>query len=214
MVKRSTKRNYNLTCAKEMSSISAKHDFCVKRMTNFVEKIKKAKKIYKWRSFYRLKHVNYQKSKVIFKIKKRNVVFYLKNNLSFVIPKRRQQRMDKRELKKYFLLSLGGGFIGFLNGFFGGGGGMVCVPVLNKIAKLDEKHSHATAIAIIFPLSLISAFIYVINGYIKSLPLITVTIGSLAGGIIGAFALKILPPKWVRIIFAVIMLVGGIKLIL
>ena len=117
-------------------------------------------------------------------------------------------------MKKYFFMSLGGSFIGFLNGFFGGGGGMVCVPVLNKIAGLSEKRSHATAIAIIFPLSLISAFIYVINGYIKSLPLITVTIGSLAGGIIGAFALKILPPKWVRIIFAVIMLVGGIKLIL
>lgn len=214
MVKRSPKRNLNLTCAKEMPSISAKEEICVKRMTNFVEKIKKSQKIFKWRSFFRLKLANYQKSKVVLRINKRKSAIYLKNNLSFVKSKKRKQAMDKGKLKKYFWMSLGGSFIGFLNGFFGGGGGMVCVPVLNKIAGLSEKRSHATAIAIIFPLSLISAFIYVINGYIKSLPLITVTIGSLAGGIIGAFALKILPPKWVRIIFAVIMLVGGIKLIL
>lgn len=214
MVKRSPKRNLNLTCAKEMPSISAKEEICVKRMTNFVEKIKKSQKIFKWRSFFRLKLANYQKSKVVLRINKRKSAIYLKNNLSFVKSKKGKQAMDKGKLKKYFWMSLGGSFIGFLNGFFGGGGGMVCVPVLNKIAGLSEKHSHATAIAIIFPLSLISAFIYVINGYIKSLPLITVTIGSLAGGIIGAFALKILPPKWVRIIFAVIMLVGGIKLIL
>lgn len=214
MVKRSPKRNLNLTCAKEMSSISAKEEICVKRMANFVEKIKKSQKIFKWRSFFRLKLANHHKSKVVLKINKRKGAIYLKNNLSFVKTKKRKQAMDKGKMKKYFFMSLGGSFIGFLNGFFGGGGGMVCVPVLNKIAGLSEKHSHATAIAIIFPLSLISAFIYVINGYIKSLPLITVTIGSLAGGIIGAFALKILPPKWVRIIFAVIMLVGGIKLIL
>ncbi len=122
---------------------------------------------------------------------------------------------DKKFSKKQiFLLLISGGVIGFLNGFFGGGGGMVCVPMLSKVLKLDAKRSHASAIAVIFPLSLISAFIYVINGYISSLPLLTVGLGVIAGGLIGAYALKILPPRAVRLIFAIIMFVGGIKLII
>lgn len=124
------------------------------------------------------------------------------------------KKVKKFSKKQKFLLLVGGAVIGLLNGFFGGGGGMVCVPILQKCLSLDAKQSHATAIAVIFPLSLISAFIYVINGYIKSFPLITIGLGVVIGGIIGAFALKFLPPKAVRIIFAIIMFAGGVKLII
>ena len=116
-------------------------------------------------------------------------------------------------VKHKFLLLLSGAVIGLLNGFFGGGGGMVCVPILQKVLNLDAKCSHASAIMVIFPLSLISAFVYVFNGYIKSFPLITTGLGVVIGGLVGAFALKVLPHKVVRIIFAIIMFVGGIKLI-
>lgn len=116
--------------------------------------------------------------------------------------------------KQKLWLILCGSVIGLLNGFFGGGGGMVCVPILEKVLKLENKHAHATAIAVIFPLSLISAFIYVFNGYIQNLPLLVVALGVVLGGILGAFCLKWLPPKAVRVIFALIMLAGGIRLIL
>lgn len=122
---------------------------------------------------------------------------------------------DKNKIKnKKIWLILSGIFMGFLNGFFGGGGGMVCVPILQKVLKLDAKKSHATAIMVIFPLSLVSAFIYVIGGHLSSLPLLTVGCGVVIGGVLGAFALKFLPPKAVRIIFALIMFAGGIKLII
>lgn len=127
--------------------------------------------------------------------------------------KKNSKKSDFSPKRKFFLM-LSGAVIGFLNGFFGGGGGMVCVPILQKVLNLNSKESHATAIAVIFPLSLISAFIYVINGYIKSFPLVTIGLGVVAGGILGAFALKFLPPKAVRLIFAIIMFVGGIKLII
>ena len=127
---------------------------------------------------------------------------------------KRAKTISKNINNRWYWLFLGGAIIGFLNGFFGGGGGMVCVPILQKVLGLDAKKSHATAIAVIFPLSLISAFIYVINGYIQSLPLLFVGSGVVIGGLIGALFLKILPPKVVRIIFAIIMFLGGIKLIL
>lgn len=124
----------------------------------------------------------------------------------------RTKKVDSTKKEKLWLI-LSGAVIGFLNGFFGGGGGMVCVPILQKVLGLDAKQSHATAIVVILPLSLISAFIYVLNGYIKSFPLITIGLGVVLGGLLGAFALKFLPPKAVRIIFAIIMFIGGIKLI-
>ncbi len=117
-------------------------------------------------------------------------------------------------VKKKLLLILLGGVIGFLNGFFGGGGGMICVPTLEKSLNLNNKQAHATAIAVIFPLSLISCFIYVFNGAVDSLPLLTVGLGVLLGGIIGSLCLKFMSSKILRILFSLIMLVGGIRLIL
>lgn len=136
--------------------------------------------------------------------KKNNKRFSTKNYI---------KKDEKITKKGKFFLILSGAIIGLLNGFFGGGGGMVCVPILQKVLNLDAKSSHATAIVVIFPLSLISAFIYVFNGYIQSFPLISIGLGVVLGGLLGAFALKFLPPKAVRIIFAIIMFVGGIKLI-
>ena len=120
----------------------------------------------------------------------------------------------KLSLKEKIWLILSGSVIGILNGFFGGGGGMVCVPILEKVLKLPNKHAHATAIAVIFPLSFISAIIYVFNGYVKTFPLLIVWIGVILGGTLGSFCLKWFPPKAIRIIFAVIMLAGGVRLIL
>ena len=119
-----------------------------------------------------------------------------------------------KKSKKIFILLFYGMIIGLLNGFFGGGGGIVCVPLLENVLKYDSKKAHASAIAVILPLSLISASIYIFNGFVDFFPLLYTAIGVVFGGIIGAFTLKILPPKIVRILFAIIMLLGGIKLIL
>lgn len=156
-----------------------------------------------------------KKTKIVLKNKEKfsqNYSPLFLNNKNIYIPlKQREKSIWKN---KNIWLVFSGILMGFLNGFFGGGGGMICVPILQKILGLDAKDSHATAIMIIFPLSLVSAFIYVIGGYISSLPLITVGLGVIAGGIVGAFALKFLPPKAIRIIFAIIMFAGGIKLII
>ena len=50
--------------------------------------------------------------------------------------------------------------IGFVNGFFGSGGGVVAVYVLKRVFKLEDKKAHATALSIILPLSCASLFMY------------------------------------------------------
>ena len=126
----------------------------------------------------------------------------------------KREKEEKLSAKEVFVLLLCGAIIGFLNGFFGGGGGMICVPLLENVLHLGSKYSHATAIVIIFPISFISAIIYLLSGTLETLPLVTVGLGVVVGGILGSFALKLLPPKALRVIFALIMLAGGIRLII
>lgn len=135
----------------------------------------------------------------------------ISSNKTFEKLTEKERPFDKKQI---FLLILSGAVIGFLNGFFGGGGGMVCVPILQRVLSLSSKESHATAIAVIFPLSYISASVYVFNRVIESVPFLTIALGVVVGGILGAYVLKFMPPKAVRIIFGLLMLAGGVRLII
>ena len=48
--------------------------------------------------------------------------------------------------------ALAGGLSGIANGFFGGGGGSILVPLLTKVCRLDQRKSFATSVAVILPL--------------------------------------------------------------
>lgn len=116
--------------------------------------------------------------------------------------------------KDWLLVIICGIAIGFLNGFFGGGGGMVCVPLLEHVLKLESKNAHASTIAVILPLSVISSIIYIVSNDINFMQLGFVTLGVCIGGVLGAFALKKLKSNIVRIIFVIIMIVAGVTVII
>ena len=103
--------------------------------------------------------------------------------------------------------------VGFINGFFGGGGGLVAVPVLERIYKLKTKKAHATAIAVILPISIISSIIYIINVGFKFEVTSSVVAGVLVGGFLGAVFLKKLNFVVVRWIFIVVLFVAGIRMV-
>ena len=111
------------------------------------------------------------------------------------------------------LMMIAGGLgVGFANGFFGGGGGMLCVPLLDKVLNEQTKVAHETAMLIILPISIASAITYVISGYFDLRLTLIVGGGVVAGGIAGALLLKKLRSGVVAIIFAVLMIAAGIKL--
>ena len=70
----------------------------------------------------------------------------------------------KMKLKKILSIILGLA-CGLINGFLGSGGGIIAVQSMEKLGK-DSKKSHATALLVILPLSIISAFVYYRNGSI------------------------------------------------
>ena len=105
--------------------------------------------------------------------------------------------------------------VGLINGFFGGGGGLICVPTLERVYKLDTKQAHATAVSIMLPLSIVSSIIYIIsNSCVNFAYAGAVTAGSIVGGIIGAFALKKVKGAFVRWLFIVILFVAGVRMII
>ena len=90
---------------------------------------------------------------------------------------------------------------------------MLLVPMLEKVLKVPVKKSHATAIAIILPVSVAGAITYLISGYFDLAPFLGVSGGCVAGGVAGALLLKKLPSGAVGVAFSLIMIGVAIKLI-
>lgn len=106
--------------------------------------------------------------------------------------------------------SLSAGLLtGAVSGLFGGGGGMIAVPLLKNFLGYGEKRAHASAILLIAPVCLVSAIVYAANGFFRAEVVIPAAIGSLAGGFVGAKLLGVLPENAIKIIFVVLMLVSG-----
>lgn len=116
-------------------------------------------------------------------------------------------------VKKKILMCICSVFIGVVNGLFGAGGGMLAVPCLTYIGKLDEKSAHATAIAAILPLCLVSAIVYALKESCKNEVILPVVIGVTAGGIFGALLLKKLSSDVVSFVFYALMTFAGFKMI-
>ncbi len=117
----------------------------------------------------------------------------------------------KKILKNALVAALSGA-VGFINGFFGGGGGMLLVPLLEKVLKCPVKKSHATAIAVILPVSIAGAITYIVSGFFEWTPVLSAAGGCVAGGAAGALLLKKLPSNIVAFVFALIMIGVGVKL--
>ena len=123
-------------------------------------------------------------------------------------------KQNKKTLFFTLFLIFVGGIVGLINGLLGGGGGMICVPTLENVLRLERKKAHATAIAVIFPISLISAYVYVLSGALQTLPMLTIGFGAAFGGILGAYLLKFLPEKVVGMLFSLLMIVAGVRMLL
>lgn len=123
-------------------------------------------------------------------------------------------KKSKSKLIRY-LKYVGIGLVtGAANGLFGSGGGTIAVPAMVLLLDTDEHKAHATAIAVILPLTLISAYTYVSRGYADWPLTLKVTIGGAAGGFIGAKLLNICPEKILRKVFAVFMIAAAVRMIL
>lgn len=116
-------------------------------------------------------------------------------------------------MKKKFLTIVLGLLIGVVNGLLGAGGGMLAVPALKKLG-LDQKDAHRNAVAVILPLTVFSAVLYLMDGRVVVSDALIYIPGGLAGAILGTFLLKKISAKWLGIIFSGFMIYSGVRLLL
>ena len=99
------------------------------------------------------------------------------------------------------------GFVaGMVNGLFGGGGGLLLVPMLRHLSGLECHTAHATAIVSTACLSLVSLTVYLNRGVIDWSLAAPLAAGGAVGSALGALWLNRVPTKLLAKGFALFLL--------
>ncbi|MCJ7856262.1 sulfite exporter TauE/SafE family protein [Lachnospiraceae bacterium NSJ-143] len=116
--------------------------------------------------------------------------------------------MDKKKTLIFGLIT------GLVNGVFGSGGGVAAVYVLEKYGRLEAKKSHATAVGVILPVSVVSAAVYLFKADIMIKSVLITSAGGIIGGVIGAVLLSKVSNKIIHRIFGIFMIVSAVRMIM
>ena len=98
---------------------------------------------------------------------------------------------------------LAGAAAGLANGLFGGGGGMVFLPLMSREKALRPRQLFATCVAVIFPVCAVSAAVCLLRtdfDFLFALPYF------LGGRLYGKVS-----PKLLRYLFAAFLLYGAVR---
>ena len=107
--------------------------------------------------------------------------------------------------------ALAGGGAGLANGFFVGGGGSVLVPLLTKVCGLDQRKAFATSVAVILPLCVLSAGIYLFRGGLDLMTALPYLIGGTVGGWLGGKWFRGMRMTWLKRLFGALLIYGGVR---
>ncbi len=102
---------------------------------------------------------------------------------------------------------------GFINGFFGAGGGLLLVPMIAFVQKTDSKIAHATTLFCVLFMCIASSVIYFMKGQVDYKYILLCGIGSVIGSLVGTKLLKNLKNNYIDLIFSVILVAAGICMI-
>ncbi len=101
---------------------------------------------------------------------------------------------------------------GVLGGGLGVGGGIILVPLLVWVG-FDQHRAHATSLAAIVLIATAGAISFGLSGEVNLSMGITVGIGGIVGSVIGATVMHRVSARALTIVFALVLLVAGIRLI-
>lgn len=102
---------------------------------------------------------------------------------------------------------------GALSGFFGVGGGIVLVPLLMAFLALPRKAAHATSLGAIVALSLAGMLGFAVSGEVDWIVGVTIGAGGVIGGAVGAHYMNRLSPRTLRLVFAVVLIIAGVRMV-
>ncbi|MDE6733095.1 MAG: sulfite exporter TauE/SafE family protein [Oscillospiraceae bacterium] len=106
-----------------------------------------------------------------------------------------------------------GTLCGFLNGFFGSGGGVVAVPILEK-EDCKPNEAHATSVALIFILSMVTAMFYGFSGNLDFQAAWKFIPWGVLGAVSGAIFLKKIKAMWLKRSVGGIVTIAALRMLL
>jgi uncharacterized membrane protein YfcA len=106
-----------------------------------------------------------------------------------------------------------GSLAGLLSGLLGVGGGIVLVPGLVSIAKLDRRLAHGTSLAATLPIALASFVAYLAHGHVDWTVAAWLALGAITGAVLGTKLLSVLPRRTITIVFIVVVVATAVRLV-
>ena len=101
---------------------------------------------------------------------------------------------------------------GLLGGLFGVGGGLIIVPGLLIFGRMDRRLAHGTSLGSTLLISLAGLATYLAHGNVDWLIATLLTVGSVAGAVIGTHLLQIVPKTVLVYLFVTVVLITAIRL--
>lgn len=102
---------------------------------------------------------------------------------------------------------------GFLSGLFGVGGGILMVPLLVTLFKVDQRNASALSLAAIVPAAMVGSITYGVAGHVDVIASALIAIGGIAGAIIGVKLLRRLPLVVLRWGFVGLLLAVAVRML-
>lgn len=110
--------------------------------------------------------------------------------------------------------AISGLLTGFVNGFFGAGGGMVLIPLLTRLCKVEDKKAFATSVCIVLPICITSLAVYALRGGLQFSGAWPYLLGGLGGGLLGGLLFKNVSAGFLHKVLGGFILWGGLRLVL
>jgi uncharacterized membrane protein YfcA len=114
-------------------------------------------------------------------------------------------------IKENWRLMVVCGTAGAINGLFSAGGGMLLVPMLTLVAKLDEEEVFPTSVSVILPVCLVSLLFRatsLLPAFYQGFPYL---IGSIPGGLLALYLSGKIPVTWLHRALGILILWGGVR---
>jgi uncharacterized membrane protein YfcA len=112
---------------------------------------------------------------------------------------------------KIIIFLTAGAFTGFLSGMMGVGGGTIMVPVMVLLAGFGQHLAQGTSLLVMVPAGAIGAFTHWKLGNVETGILYGLIPGILLGTYLGGHLAHFIPDNGLRLIFAAIMIILGIR---
>lgn len=120
--------------------------------------------------------------------------------------------VPRRTPREVLILIMIGVIGGLLSGAFGVGGGIIMVPLLTTVAKLDHRRAAATSLVAIIPAAVVGTITYGLGGHVDLIAAALVAAGGIAGTFLGTRLLHRLSIRWLRWLFIALLLLVALRL--